>query len=97
MDTHGLLWYECEEDFKAIRALIPPEESKHFPSFEKQLIIQEGSEKRLREGGLVPIRVPIKSEKLKVWAQANNVPVRIASIEDYAMEMMSKYSSGTSE
>ncbi len=80
----SLPWYESEDDFQAVLAVLPVEEAKDPLSFDEMVIRLKEIEKKAVQNGQAVHRIIIKPAAIKKWCEDNHRRVCRAAINDYA-------------
>jgi hypothetical protein len=78
-------WYETEQDYLDVIAMLPISERKAIP-FEAFRAGIENKEASLRNRGAVTRRIPVSPAAIRSWCNANGYPVCKVSIVCYLAE-----------
>jgi len=81
-------WYETEEDYLNVIAMLPASEQQDAKSFDALRAETEDLEKRYREKGFTPRHIPIIPDTIKAWCKANGYSVCKVSIVHFAAESL---------
>jgi hypothetical protein len=78
-----LPWYSSEDDYKAVLALVPSQESTNAPPYKDFVSFVETMERRFPSAEQRPHRIELKPDALKTWCESKGESVCAASIQKY--------------
>ena len=88
MISTSISWYESEDDYAAILAMLPAGESHMVMSYADYMAIIQGQEANLSHMGFLPRRIVIKPAAFKEWCELEGRPVDRKSISTYSTKML---------
>ena len=88
MISTSIAWYESEEDYAAVLAMLPTEETCTAMSYADYIAIIQGQEVNLSHMGFLPKRIVIKPTALKAWCESEGRPVDRKAVSAYSTKMM---------
>jgi len=89
MNKTPIIWYETEEDFNEVLALLPLSETIGG-SYQNWIQRAQGIEQSLRHAGHITSRVIVKAAAVKVWCYECNRPFTRDSLNRFVYEQIAR-------